>query len=177
VASTEFPPEIFGRPRGGDVRALDLSPADSGAGDQQLLADLAGRTGGFIIRNSNNLLGGLQSVAAEQDQYYVLTFTPPDSKEGSCHTLRVRVDRPGTNVRARNTYCTAKAPDLLAGTNTGKDLEKRAAETQAGNAGAQAEGSVVRGQSHMTASIGLPWFYAHRTWRASILQRRSRRAR
>ncbi|HEX4137984.1 MAG TPA: VWA domain-containing protein [Bryobacteraceae bacterium] len=144
----------------GDLDGAGLGPPDSGAGAQQLLADLAGRTEGFVIRNSNDLLGGLEAVADEQDQYYALTFTPPESKEGSCHTLRVKVDRAGTNVRARNTYCVAKAPDLLAGTNMGRDLEKRAAETQAGNAGAQAEGSVVRGQSHMTASIQLPWFYA-----------------
>jgi len=72
----------------------------------------------------------------------------------------VKVDRAGTTVRARNSYCTAKALDLLAGTNMGKDLEKRAAETQAGNAGAQAEGSVVRGQSNLAASIELPYFYA-----------------
>jgi VWFA-related protein len=140
VESTETSP----RP-GLYLSGSDLSPADSGAGDQQLLADLAGRTGGFVIGNSNDLLGGLQSIAAEQDQYYVLTFTPPESKEGSCHTLSVKVDRAGTKVRARNTYCVAKARDLLAGTIMGKDLEKRAADTQAGN---------------MTASIGLPWFYA-----------------
>jgi hypothetical protein len=147
-------------PGGRPGHGADLGPPDSGAGGQQLLADLAGRTGGFVILSSNDLLGGLQSIAGEQDQYYALTFTPPESKEGSCHTLSVKVDRAGTKIRARNTYCTTKAPDLLAGTNMGKDLEKRAAETQAGNAGAQAGGSVVRGQSHMTASIQLPWFYA-----------------
>ena len=124
------------------------------------MSELAGRTGGFVIRNANDLLGGLQAVAGEQDQYYALTFTPPESNEGTCHTLRVKVDRAGTTVRARNSYCTAKALDLLAGTNMGKDLEKRAAETQDGNAGAQADGSIVRGQSHMAASIELPYFYA-----------------
>lgn len=129
----------------GDLDGADLGPADSGASHQQLLAELAGGTGGFVILSSNDLLGGLRSIAGEQDHYYALTFTPPESKEGSCHTLRVKVDRAGTNVRARNTYCTARAPDLLAGTYTGNDLEKRAAETQAGN---------------MMASIGLPWFYA-----------------
>ncbi len=129
----------------GDSAGSDLDAVDSGAGSQQLMAELAGRTGGFVIRNVNDLLGGLQEVAGEQDQYYALTFTPPDSKEGICHTLRVKVDRPGTNVRARNSYCTAKAQDLLAGTNMGKDLEKRAGETQAGN---------------MAASIALPYFHA-----------------
>lgn len=160
VASTEFPAQIFAPRSRADVRALDIGPADSGAGDQHLLADLAARSGGFVIRNSNDMLSGLQSIAGEQDQYYVLTFTPPESKEGSCHRLSVKVDRAGTRVRARNSYCTAKAQDLLAGTNTGKDLEERAAQTQAGNNGEHADGAVGSGPSHMTASIALPWFYA-----------------
>ena len=129
----------------GDAAGSDPSLPDTGAGGQQLMAELASRTGGFVIRNANDLLDGLQAVAGEQDQYYALTFTPPESKEGTCHTLRVKVDRGGTTVRARNSYCTAKALDLLAGTNMGKDLEKRAAQNQGGN---------------MTASVELPWFHA-----------------
>lgn len=149
VTPSVFPDSPRGGQRGatgpqGDSAAADAGSVDTGAGSQQLMAELASRTGGFVIRNANDLLGGLQTVAGEQDQYYALTFTPPESKEGSCHTLRVKVDRGGTTVRARNSYCTAKALDLLAGTNMGKDLEKRAAETQAGN---------------MAASIRLPWFY------------------
>jgi len=155
VTSITTTPQVFDdgprasqqRPNGpqGDSAGSDPGAVDAGAGSQQLMAELAGRTGGFVIRNTNDLLGGLQAVAGEQDQYYVLTFTPPESKEGTCHTLRVKVDRGGTTVRARNSYCTAKALDLLAGTNMGKHLEKRAAETQAGN---------------MAASIELPYFHA-----------------
>jgi VWFA-related protein len=155
VTSLSTTPRVFGedpralqqRPNGpqGETADSDTGPVDTGAGSQQLTAELASRTGGFIIRNANDLLGGLQAVAGEQDQYYVLTFTPPESKEGTCHTLRLKVDRAGTTVRARNSYCTAKALDLLAGTNMGRDLEKRAAETQPGN---------------MAASIELPSFHA-----------------
>jgi VWFA-related protein len=125
--------------------ADDLGPAqDSGTGSQQIIFGLANGTGGFVIKNSNDLLAGLQSIAAEQDEYYVLTFTPPESKEGSCHTLRVKVDRKGTTVRARSNYCTAKPLDLLAGTNTGKELESHASGSQTGN---------------IAASIELPYFY------------------
>lgn len=117
---------------------------DSGAATRQMLLDLANRTGGFLVQNSNDLLGGLQEVASEEDEYYALTFTPPDAKEGSCHTLRVKVDRPATKVRARASYCTAKAEDLLAGTPTGQDLERRAAAADAGD---------------MAASMRLAYFY------------------
>jgi VWFA-related protein len=148
--SSNFPDAAgIGQPRlsgpQGDAAGSDPALADSGSGSQQLIAELATLTGGLVIRRMNDILGELQAVAGEQDQYYALTYTPPESKEGSCHTLRVKLDRGGTTVRARNGYCTAKAPDLLAGTIAGKELEKRAAETQAGN---------------MAASMQVPWFYA-----------------
>jgi VWFA-related protein len=131
-----------GQPEGNsdDVAAAQQSGADS----QQMANALALGTGGFVIRNASDLLSGLQTIAAEQDEYYVLTFTPPESKEGSCHTLRVKVDRSATTVRARTGYCTTKPQDLLAGTTAGKNLEKRAAETAGGN---------------LAASLALAYFY------------------
>lgn len=155
VSQIDSTPQIFddrpqfGRqtPNGpqGDTAGADPGPVDTGAGGQQLMAELADRSGGFVIRNANDLLRSLQGVADEQDQYYSLTFAPPESKEGSCHTLRVKVDRPRVKVRARNSYCDAKPQDLLAGTNIGADMEKRAGEAQPGN---------------MTALVELPYFYA-----------------
>jgi VWFA-related protein len=144
VANSRMSRQQRNGPRGDS----DDSPAggitDPGAGSQQLLFEMANATGGFVIGNSNDLLGGLQKIAGEQDEYYVLSYTPPESKEGSCHSLRVKVDRGGTNVRARSTWCASKPLDLLAGTVTGQDLEKRAASAQAGN---------------MAAEIALPYFY------------------
>ncbi len=133
-----------GGPRGDPDDIQAAGTTDSGAGSQQLLFEMASGTGGFVIRTTNDLLGGLQQIAREQDEYYVLSYTPPDSKEGSCHQLRVKVDRGGTNVRARSSYCTSKPLDLLAGTITGQDLEKRAAAAETGN---------------MAAAIALPYFY------------------
>jgi VWFA-related protein len=128
----------------GPVSRPSLGAPDSSADSQQMLSGLADGTGGFMITNSNDLLGGLQRIAAEEDAYYLLSYTPPESKEGSCHTLRVKVDRGGTRVRARKSYCTSKPEDLLAGTIAGQDLEKRAAAAELGN---------------MAASMALPYFY------------------
>jgi len=130
-------------PQGQDDRS-SLGVPDSSADSQQILSGLANGTGGFVITNSNDLLGGLQRIAAEEDAYYLLSYTPPESKEGSCHTLRVKVDRGGTKVRARNSYCTLKPQDLLAGTLAGQDLDKRAAAAELGS---------------MAASVALPYFY------------------
>ncbi len=77
--------------------------------NQQIMFLLADGTGGFVIHDSNDLLGGLQKIGKEQNQYYLLGYTPPDAKQGSCHVLRVKVDRSGLEVRARTGYCSSQA--------------------------------------------------------------------
>jgi VWFA-related protein len=135
-----------GGPGGGPTGGDDLSAPlpDSGSSSQEVLFGLANGTGGLVVRNSTDLLGGMQKLALEQDQYYALTYVAPESKEGSCHTLRVKIDRKGTSVRARSSYCTEKPLDLLAGTSAGKELENRASGAEAGG---------------IAAAIQLPYFY------------------
>jgi len=94
---------------------------------------LAGGTGGFVIANTNDLLGGLERIGKEQNEYYVLAYTPPESVEGSCHTLRgsrwIAVEP--TSGRAAGT-ATSKPVDLLAGKPVEQDLENRATGSQPG---------------------------------------------
>jgi hypothetical protein len=131
-----------GQPQGqkGDS---DANIQDAGVPNQQLLFRLASGTGGFVIANWGELQAGLQKIGEEQSEYYVLSYTPADSpsesKAGSCHTLRVKVDRGGTTVRARADYCESKPQDLLAGTVTGRDSERRATGTQTGMIGASVQ--------------------------------------
>ena len=103
--------------------------------NQQVMYALASGTGGFPILNSNDLLAGLQKIAKEQDQYYLLGYAPTDSAEGSCHTLKVKVERSGESVRARSGYCNVKPADLLAGKPIEKDLEARASGAAPGTMG------------------------------------------
>lgn len=127
----------------GDRADSDTTVPDAGVANQQVLFRLANGTGGFVIPNSGQLQVGLQKIGTEQTEYYVLSYTPgeasPDSKPGKCHTLRVKVDRGGTTVRARADYCESKPQDLLAGTIAGQNLERRAASAQAGTIGASME--------------------------------------
>jgi VWFA-related protein len=116
----------------------------SATANQDVLYMLAGGTGGFVIANTNDLLGGLERIGKEQNEYYILAYTPAESPEGSCHTLRVKVDRSGTNVRARSGYCNVKPVDLLAGKPAEQDLENRATASQPGT---------------VTASMQAPFFY------------------
>jgi len=101
---------------------------------------LASGTGGFPILNTNDLLSGLQKIAREQDEYYLLGYAPQESPDGSCHTIKVKVERGGTEVRSRSGYCNVRPTDLLAGKPIEKDLESRASSTAApGNMGGTLE--------------------------------------
>ncbi|HTB16886.1 MAG TPA: VWA domain-containing protein, partial [Bryobacteraceae bacterium] len=117
---------------------------DSTSTNQNIMFMLAQGTGGFVIHETNDLMGGMEKIGKEQNEYYILGYTPPDSEEGSCHVLRVKVERSGTEVRARTGYCNSHSQDLLAGNSTEKSLELRASAAQAGN---------------VTASMQLPYFY------------------
>jgi len=106
----------------------------SAAQNQQVLYALAAGTGGFVILNTNDLLAGLDKIARELNEYYVLGYTPANpSPEGSCHTIQVKVEYGGFHVRARSGYCSVRAPDPLLGKPEGAALEARAAGAQPGN--------------------------------------------
>jgi len=126
------------------ARMIIPQPPDSTTTNQNIMFMLAGGTGGFVIHDTNDLIGGMEKIGKDQNEYYILGYTPPESEEGSCHVLKVKVDRGGTEVRARTGYCNSKPVDLLAGNSTEKGLEARAAAAQAGN---------------VTASMQLPFFY------------------
>jgi VWFA-related protein len=105
---------------------------------QDVLYILAQGTGGFVIVNTNDLLGGLDRIANEQNEYYVLGYSPAEGDEdGACHELKVKVDRGGVIVRSRSGYCQTKPIDLLAGSAKGRELENRAAGSAAGNVSAK----------------------------------------
>lgn len=116
----------------------------SATDNQQVLYALASGTGGFVILNTNDLLGGMEKISKELSEYYVLGYTPADTPEGSCHTLRVKVDRDDTVVRSRSGYCNVKPADMLAGQPVEKQLENQANGTQSGS---------------IAASIQTPYFF------------------
>jgi VWFA-related protein len=101
--------------------------------NQQVLAMLADGTGGFTIFNTNDLVGGLDRISKEGNEFYILGYVPRDSPEGSCHTLKVKMNHGGLNVRSRTGYCNVRPENPLEGKPVEKQLEARAAAT--GNAG------------------------------------------
>ncbi len=128
-----------GSPTATQTRAIVPTFPDLPSNNQQVLWMLAQGTGGFPILNTNDLLSGLDKIAREQNAYYLLGYAPQESPEGACHTLKVKVDRGGANVRSRSGYCNVKPPDMLAGRPVEKTLEARAAASAPGNIGGTLE--------------------------------------
>ena len=112
--------------------------------NQAVMYAVAIGTGGFVIVNTNDLLGGMERVGKEQNEYYILGYVPPEGSENACHTLQVRVDRSGYNVRSRSGYCATKPVDFLAGKPIAQQLEQRAMGSQAGE---------------IPGSVATPFFY------------------
>ena len=118
---------------------------DSTTTNQNIMFMLAQGTGGFVIHETNDLMGGMEKIGKEQDEYYILGYTPPDSEEGSCHTLRVKVERSGTEVRFRTGYCNSRPAG-----SAGRQLHRKGS--------GDSRGSRLRpGMS--AASMQLPYFY------------------
>lgn len=117
---------------------------ESASDNQQPLYMLATGTGGFVIVNTNNLLGGLEKIGKEQNEHYLIGYTPEESKDGSCHTLRVKVAKSGMTVRARTGYCNVRATDALGADPVAKDLERLVLGSAAGG---------------VKATMQIPYFY------------------
>ena len=68
-------------------------------------AALATDTGGFAVRNTNDVSAATWRVAAESRVFYLLGFYPPEGRsDREWRKLRVEVKRPGLTVRARRGY-------------------------------------------------------------------------
>jgi VWFA-related protein len=115
---------------------------ETATANQDVLYALAAGTGGFPIFNTNDFLGGLDKIAHELDEYYVLGYAPEDlSHDGTYHSIKVKVETNGLQVRARNGYYDTKGVDALAGKPEAKTLEAQLASPQAGSTHLTAEAS------------------------------------
>ncbi len=69
---------------------------------------LALDTGGFVVKNSNDLSGGISRVSSESRAYYLLGYNPTDlRRDGKFRKIEVKVRPPKSknlNVRARRGY-------------------------------------------------------------------------
>jgi VWFA-related protein len=69
------------------------------------LGDLARDTGGFLVRDTNNLQSAFRRIDEDMRFHYVLTYAPANQQfDGRFREIDVRVRRPGARVFARRGY-------------------------------------------------------------------------
>jgi VWFA-related protein len=72
---------------------------------QSGLAYLSEQTGGFLIKNNNDLAGGIRRVVEDQKGYYLLGYRPEGATfDRRFHRISVKVKRPGLKVRTRTGF-------------------------------------------------------------------------
>ena len=101
---------------------------------QNTLRTLADETDGRAIVNRNDLAKGMQQLVRDSSAYYLIGYNSTQSpSDGKFHEIRVRVKRPGTQVRARKGYWALTA-------------DRDGAGHRAAQAGAAAGGRQVAGR-------------------------------
>jgi VWFA-related protein len=111
-------------PRGLTVFDSDIGPAPPPSLTQDAkmlkvrsnsLHDLATGTDGIFNNQSNDLDGILKKVSDDLTSYYLLGYYSTNTKfDGTYRSLKVRVKRPGVEVRARRGYRAATAEEVSA---------------------------------------------------------------
>ena len=87
-----------------DGRDIGAAFADI-ALDAEGAVSMAETTGGFAIRNTNDLGAGLERLSRESQTYYLIGYVPADERaDGRFRRIEVRVKRDGVRVRARKGY-------------------------------------------------------------------------
>ena len=99
---------------------------------------LADATGGHELNRGNDVVAVFDVLAREQDESYTLAYVPKDSPEGSCHPLKITVDRSDAKVRGRNLYCNVRDAALASASPLENELANLAASPNAGNIAASA---------------------------------------
>ena len=71
----------------------------------QFLAAAASGTGGQLVRNTNDFIGGMHTLAAPPAVSYLLGFSPQSEPDNTLHTLKLRLNhRSGFQVDSRPGY-------------------------------------------------------------------------
>jgi VWFA-related protein len=87
-----------------DVVAVLADLTREAEGSEALALD----TGGFVVKNSNDLAGGMRQVSNESRAYYLLGYNPTDlRRDGKFRKIEVKLRPPrdkGVSVRARRGY-------------------------------------------------------------------------
>ena len=81
----------------------------------EALGEVTNQTGGHteVVHDTTEIAGATARIAEELNNQYVIGYSSPHPGDGKYHSIRVRVNREGYKVRARNGYVSVpnrKAP-------------------------------------------------------------------
>lgn len=108
-ASDIFGAEVSGSPDPRDLTSAFIEKRAESEGSE----GLADESGGFSIRNTNDLTGGINRIANESRAYYLIGYTPVNTaRNAEWRKIQVKVARKGIEVRARRGYFAAGAEEL-----------------------------------------------------------------
>ena len=76
---------------------------------------LAEQTDGRAIVNRNDLAAGMKQIVRDTSAYYLIGYNSSQAPtDGKFHEIKVRVKRPGVQVRARKGYWALTAEETAA---------------------------------------------------------------
>ena len=112
------------------VYAVDARGLTVGKPDPQTvntMTVLADRTGGRVLHNTNDLSGAIRTAIDDSRVTYVLSYYPDHNKwNGDFREIKVKVNRPGVEVRARRGYFAT--PDMAASAKSKEEIMVEAAK-------------------------------------------------
>lgn len=91
---------------GGAIAPQDIGAAFAETFEATEGADsIAVDSGGFVVRNTNDLTKGLKRIADDSRSYYLLGYNSTNAKrDGRFRKIQVKVERKGVELRARKGY-------------------------------------------------------------------------
>jgi VWFA-related protein len=108
-------------PRGLAVSEFDVSDGNVDPGTDRVylnqtmdtLRTLAVETDGRAIVNRNDLVGGMKQIVRDVSAYYLIGYSSTNApSDGKFHDIKVKVKRPGVQVRARKGYWALTAQEV-----------------------------------------------------------------
>jgi VWFA-related protein len=115
--------DAFTPPNTAELGAMQIEQIEAQAAGSVGLAE---DSGGFAVRNTNDLDRGAAQVAEESRVYYLLGYAPPEGKgPRDWRKLRVKVGRPGLKVRARKGYTLRTAAEIVSAAEARLASERR----------------------------------------------------
>jgi VWFA-related protein len=125
-----------------DFRTANISvypvQAQAGTALPAWAVDLARATSGHALSRDSSP-AALDQLTREEDEAYMLAFSPKVSAEGSCHEIKITVNRQDAKVLGRNLYCNIAAVNVEAAARPkDNELDSLVASADAGNTAASA---------------------------------------